>query len=144
MIELCEKINKPIILLGDKNDAKIGQEIEKYFLEKDVNTPHKTPKTIIFNACGKFNLNQSASLLQQAQTVFAHDTGLMHIAAALQKTIYSIWGNTTPSLGMYPYRTKFFILENNNIDCRPCSKIGFDKCPKGHFNCMNGISFEGI
>ncbi len=145
MIELCKKINKPIVLLGDKNDAKIGQEIENYFIENQKENQNKiNSKTVIYNSCGKFNLNQSASILQQSQVVFAHDTGLMHIAAALQKTVYSIWGNTTPSLGMYPYRTKFYILENNKIDCRPCSKIGFDKCPKGHFNCMNGISFEEI
>jgi heptosyltransferase-2 len=135
MIELCSKINQPIILLGDKNDAKIGEEIEKYFANSSTNT-------IIFNACGKFNLNQSASLVQQATMVFAHDTGLMHIAAAFQKTIYSIWGNTTPALGMYPYRTKFFVLENKTINCRPCSKIGFDQCPKKHFNCMNQMKFD--
>jgi ADP-heptose:LPS heptosyltransferase len=141
MIELCEAINFPIVLLGDKNDAKIGEEIEKHFANT---TSNSISQVKIYNACGKFNLNQSASLLQQATVVFAHDTGLMHIAAALQKTVYSIWGNTTPSLGMYPYRTKFIILENKNLDCRPCSKIGFDKCPKGHFKCMNDINFEGI
>jgi ADP-heptose:LPS heptosyltransferase len=96
----------------------------------------------VYNACGKFNLNQSASLVKQARYVFTHDTGLMHIAAAFKKEVFSIWGSTIPGFGMYPYRTKFTVLENNRLDCRPCSKIGFEKCPKGHFKCMNDIVFD--
>jgi ADP-heptose:LPS heptosyltransferase len=149
MIELCEKINRPIILLGDKNDKILADQIEQYFTDKYAKMKdHEkvlslgTQRTVIYNACGKFNLNQSASLLKESTVVFAHDTGLMHIAAAFKKTIYSIWGNTTPILGMYPYRTKYHVLENNKIKCRPCSKIGFKECPKKHFKCMNDIQFH--
>ena len=148
MIELCDKINKPIILLGGKGDAEVGNQIEKFFTKTKTSEPLEeglselNKKTIIYNACGKYNLNQSASLVKQARYVFTHDTGLMHIAAAFKKEIFSIWGNTIPSFGMYPYRTKFTILENNKIDCRPCSKIGYKKCPKGHFKCMNDIVFD--
>ena len=145
LIELCDKINQPIILLGGKEDKLVGDEIENAF-EINPYTAHLKKefkkKTIVFNACGKFNLNQSASLLQQSQIVYTHDTGLMHIAAAFKKDIYSIWGNTIPEFGMYPYQTKFKIWEVKNLDCRPCSKIGFQKCPKGHFNCMNKIKFD--
>ena len=136
IIEVCQKINQPIILLGGKEDAIVGEEIEQFFNEN----PSKN--TIIFNACGKYNLNQSASLLEQATSVFSHDTGLMHIASAFQKEIYSIWGNTTPELGFYPYQTKFTVFENKKLDCRPCSKIGFHECPKGHFKCMKEIDFD--
>ena len=66
----------------------------------------------------------------------SHDTGLMHIAAAFGKEIFSVWGNTVPAFGMYPYRTEFRVLEVPGLSCRPCSKIGFDKCPQGHFKCM--------
>jgi heptosyltransferase-2 len=74
--------------------------------------------------------------------VFTHDTGLMHIAAAFRKKIYSIWGNTIPEFGMYPYRTNFIIYEKKGLSCRPCSKIGYAACPKGHFKCMEDISFD--
>ncbi|MEJ0034410.1 MAG: glycosyltransferase family 9 protein [Bacteroidota bacterium] len=131
MIELCDKINRPIVLLGGKEDFENGEEVRK-----------KVSKTFIYNACGKFNLNQSASIVKQANYVFTHDTGLMHIAAAFRKEIFSIWGNTIPLFGMYPYRTRFQALENNNLNCRPCSKIGYDKCPKGHFKCMYDIDFD--
>ena len=97
---------------------------------------------MIFNACGKFNLNQSASLVKQAQCIFSMDTGLMHVAAAFKKEVFSIWGNTVPELGMYPYRTKFTIFEVNGLPCRPCSKIGYNKCPKGHFRCMQDQKFD--
>lgn len=131
MIELCRKINYPIVLLGGKEDAATGEAIGQ-----------AVGKQLIYNACGKYNINQSASLLQRSRIVFSHDTGLMHIAAALKKKVYSIWGNTTPYFGMYPYKTSFLILENNNLNCRPCSKIGYSRCPLGHFRCMNDLSFD--
>lgn len=127
--ELCNKIDHPIILLGAEEDRNIGNVIASVDTVK------------VYNACGKFNLNESADLLRKSKLVISHDTGLMHIAAALQKPIISIWGNTTPILGMYPYygdrsRQKFENLEVNNLRCRPCSKIGYQHCPLGHFKCM--------
>jgi ADP-heptose:LPS heptosyltransferase len=147
MIELCDRINKPIVLLGGKEDFERGEQVKTFFekthsQEYEPGLKELNKKTMVFNACGKFNLNQSASLIKQASYVFTHDTGLMHIAAAFKKEIFSIWGNTIPEFGMYPYRTKFTVFENKKISCRPCSKIGFDKCPKGHFKCMNEIVFD--
>jgi len=149
MIELCDRINKPIVLLGDEHDREQGEKIANFFARTTASEPlenmlHKelNKKAVIYNACGKFNLNQSASLLRQASYVFTHDTGLMHIAAAFKKTIFCIWGNTIPMFGMYPYRTKFTVLENNKVSCRPCSKIGYARCPKGHFKCMKDIVFD--
>jgi ADP-heptose:LPS heptosyltransferase len=149
MIELCDKINRPIILLGGKEDIEAAEKIERFFyvnsqseisegeIQIDLNK-----RTIIYNACGKYNINQSASIVKKADYVFSHDTGLMHIAAAFKKEVFSIWGNTIPLFGMYPYRTKFKVLENNKLDCRPCSKIGYNKCPRGHFNCMEKLVFD--
>jgi len=147
IIELCDKINKPVVLLGGKEDAAVGEQVESFFkksneadLEEGLTRMNK--KATVYNACGKFNLNQSASMVRQARYVFTHDTGLMHIAAAFKKEIFSIWGNTVPAFGMYPYRTRFTILENNKVNCRPCSKIGHARCPQGHFKCMNDIVFD--
>ncbi len=137
MIELCSKVERPIVLLGGEREVPDGEKIKLHF-EK------KPGRTIIFNACGKYNLNQSASVLKKSQLVFTHDTGLMHIASAFKKEVISIWGNTVPDFGMTPYRTRFTVLENNKIGCRPCSKIGFDKCPKGHFKCMNDVLFDFV
>lgn len=131
MVELCRKIDHPIVLVGGPEDAWLGERLEGL-----------VGNGLIYNACGKYNLNQTASLLQQARVVFSHDTDLLPVAAAFQKKVYSLWGNTTPYLGMYPYKTSFLILENNNLSCRPCSATGHHRCPLGHFKCMNELSFD--
>ncbi|SOD79837.1 glycosyltransferase family 9 protein [Spirosoma fluviale] len=131
MIELCRKINYPIVLLGDKNDRKVGEEIVKVLGARQ-----------IYNSCGQFNLNQSASIIQRARLVFTHDTGLMHIAAAFRKKVYSFWGSSTPQLGFYPYKTPHVRLEATGLGCRPCSATGSDECPMKHFKCMNTLPFD--
>lgn len=134
IISICKKINKPIILLGDKNDAIVAEKVKSQIGEN------------IYNACGIYNLNQSSSIVEQAKIVISHDTGLMHIAAAFKKQIISIWGNTIPEFGMYPYLSneKSEIVEVKGLKCRPCSKIGYKKCPKNHFKCMSEIDEERI
>jgi heptosyltransferase-2 len=129
MIELCQKVRGPVVLLGDQRDWAVGEVIRA-----------ELGDSLIYNACGSFSINESASLVKQAQVVFSHDTGLMHIAAAFRKPVVSIWGSTTPQLGMYPYNTRHLVLENTSLGCRPCSKIGHDKCPLGHFKCMNELA----
>ena len=102
-------------------------------------------KTIIKNTAntislvGELNLNQSASIIKKADKIITFDTGLMHIASAYRKKIISIWGNTIPEFGMYPYQPKTeknYSIHQVQLDCRPCSKIGYDACPKKHFHCM--------
>jgi len=72
----------------------------------------------------------------------------MHIAAAYQKKIFSVWGNTVPTFGMYPYMPEnpelSTIIENKELKCRPCSKLGFHECPKQHFECMLNLDFSEI
>jgi ADP-heptose:LPS heptosyltransferase len=134
IIDICKGIDVPIVLLGGKEDIESAKQIEAAIGTK------------VFNACGKYNLNQSASLVKQAKKIITHDTGLMHIAAAFKKDIISVWGNTIPEFGMYPYKpgANSHIVEVKNLNCRPCSKIGYKACPKKHFKCMEQISEEEI
>jgi ADP-heptose:LPS heptosyltransferase len=134
IISICKKINQPIVLLGDANDKLVADKVANLVGEN------------IYNACGMYNLNQSASLVKQARLVISHDTGLMHIAAAFKKQIISVWGNTIPEFGMYPYfpGEGSEIIEVKDLKCRPCSKIGFSKCPNKHFKCMMDIDEERI
>ncbi len=127
LIELIHKISFPILLLGGKDDAPMAEKL----------IAQASGSKVIFNSCGLYNLNQSASLAQQSKYLYTHDTGLMHIASAFKKRIVSIWGNTVPEFGMYPYQTEFIVWQVDGLDCRPCSKIGHTNCPKKHFNCMN-------
>ena len=102
----------------------------------------------ILNLVGKINLELSASIVKNADSVLTNDTGLMHIAAAFHKNIVSVWGNTVPELGMYPYLPKepekCHIIECKDVRCRPCSKLGFKECPKKHFRCMMEIDTDRV
>ncbi|MCS6820426.1 MAG: glycosyltransferase family 9 protein [Microscillaceae bacterium] len=138
LIELCQAIPLPIVLVGGKEDALVASQIVAYFEQNN------TSKPMIFDTCGKLSIIQSASVVKRALWVVGHDTGLMHIAACFQKKIYTIWGSTTPNMGLYPYKTDFEVIENNEISCRPCSHLGRKKCPKGHFKCMQDLNFETI
>lgn len=132
----------PIILMGGPEDREEGELIA-------ATAPFK-----VYNSCGKFSINESADLVRYAKAIVSNDTGLMHVAAAYQKPVASLWGNTSPEMGMFPYygfnnmnsniSEKHFPLEKRDLSCHPCSKLGYGKCPKGHFRCMNDLNINGI
>jgi ADP-heptose:LPS heptosyltransferase len=134
--EFCEKLDHPIILIGGPEDAATASMIAA------------TNTIKIYNACGKFKLNESADLVRKAKLVVANDTGMMHIAAAFKKPVISLWGSSIPSFGVWPYYgsalVPYVILQTNKLWCRPCSKIGYDKCPLGHFKCMEKINADEV
>lgn len=134
LIQLCRSIAQPVVLLGGPEDAMNGRAISESAGEQ------------VFNACGLGSINESAALIRQATKIISHDTGLMHIAAAFKRPIDSYWGNTIPEFGMIPYygniKVESKIFEVKGLACRPCTKIGFGKCPKGHFNCMEMQSVD--
>ena len=135
LVSLCEKLSYPVIILGGPEDRECAEQISSALPEKD-----------ILNACGPYSIHQSASLVRQARVLITHDTGLMHIGAAFQKKIISVWGNTLPRFGMFPYRTdsssKSF--EVSGLNCRPCSTIGYQTCPRKHFKCMLDQDLDAI
>jgi ADP-heptose:LPS heptosyltransferase len=126
--EIIRSVKLPVLLLGGPED-----QVEAASIASE-------SSGMAFNAAGKFSLKQSASLVRQSRFVITHDTGLMHIASAFRKKIISVWGNTVPEFGMTPYlpagQGESRIFEVKGLNCRPCSKIGYDRCPKGHFKCM--------
>ncbi len=135
IISILQKVNQPFVLLGGEGDFDNGELIAK-----------ACPNAI--NLCGRLNLNQSASVVKQCTKLVTHDTGMMHIASSFRKQTISIWGNTVPDFGMYPYMPMnpglYSIHEVKDLKCRPCSKIGYNQCPKKHFNCMNLQNVDAI
>ncbi len=129
LTEIVAEINLPVLLIGGPEDRDLGEELIKVVKRTDV-----------FNSCGKHSVLGSASLIKQSAKVLTNDTGMMHIASCYDVPIISVWGNTVPSLGMHPYRpenkSSYSIHQVEGLSCRPCSKIGFASCPKGHFDCM--------
>ena len=138
--ELVALIKKPLALLGGKGEEAIGEELAEQHPER------------ITNYCGRTSLQQTAYIIQHSQGVVTHDTGTMHIAAALKKPICSIWGNTIPGFGMYPYfghkhkdvDERSLIIQIRSLSCRPCSKLGYSSCPQGHFKCMRLQDLQAI
>ncbi|NLA24448.1 MAG: glycosyltransferase family 9 protein [Bacteroidales bacterium] len=133
--KLCSLINSEIIFIGGKEDEGIAEKIIELSENKSITS-----------FCGRINVDGSAILIKNACLIISHDTGMMHIAAAFKKIIFSIWGNTVPKFGMYPYMAdeKSQVFEVENLSCRPCSKIGKEKCPKKHFRCMKDQNIELI
>lgn len=127
--DILSKVELPVLLIGGPEDQERAEKIREH-------CQHHT----LINTCGHLNIMQSASVVSQSATLLTGDTGMMHIAACFTIPIVSVWGNTVPALGMYPYYPnepeKFSIHQVEGLSCRPCSKIGFQSCPKKHFNCM--------
>lgn len=134
VISLCDSINYPIVLIGGQEDIEKSKEVEEGL-----------SKTVV-NLTGMLSVHESAWLIKRSSLIITPDTGMMHIAAAFKKDIFSIWGNTVPKFGMYPYLpgSGSEIFEVVELNCRPCSKIGFNKCPKKHFNCMLKLDIKAI
>ncbi len=136
LIELGKILEGPIVIVGGEEDQADGRAIGSAIGSR------------AFDATGRYDILGSASLIRQAKSVIAHDSGAMHIAAAFKKNVVSVWGNTVPEFGMGPYipqhPERAHIAEVPGLPCRPCSKIGYDRCPQGHFKCMNDHDLKAI
>lgn len=136
LIELAGKLQGPLVVIGGREDQAVARSIVNMVGAR------------AFDATGKYDLLGSASLIRQASSVIAHDSGAMHVASAFRKNVVSVWGNTVPEFGMGPYipqhPERAYISEVKGLDCRPCSKIGFDQCPRGHFRCMEKQDLDQI
>lgn len=134
LIDLVNKIQFPVLLLGGKEDTNDAEQIISAVNKKDV-----------YSVAGSATIHESAWMLKNAKCLITHDTGLMHIGAIFDLSMMVIWGNTTPDFGMYPYNWQQGSIEffqSENLSCRPCSKIGYQQCPKGHFKCMRNQDID--
>ena len=124
LIDTIERLDMPIILLGGEKENALASSLQAHFPS-------------IISLVGKTSLAEAALVLSKAKVVVTNDTGLMHLAAFYEKPMVCIWGNTVPEFGMYPFQNRpVFNAQVADLSCRPCSKIGHNTCPKGHFDCM--------
>jgi ADP-heptose:LPS heptosyltransferase len=132
--ELCLKIAYPVVLVGGKEDIHEAEQIAS------------ADPIEIYNACGKFTLNESAGIIRDAKLVISHDTGMQYIACAFNKPVIAIWGGTSPKLDVEPfYGSRYLNAVHKQMHvnmlvpgllCQPCSNYGTATCPAGHFKCM--------
>lgn len=134
-IELIKKFDQDkfaFILAGKGNDKRIIEEIKSSSNEN------------VYNLCDKLNIMELSEMMKKCDLVIGGDTGPMHIAEALKKPLIILAGSSVKEFGFYPQNENAFVLENNNLRCRPCSHYGKPKCPKGHFKCMKEIRPEDV
>jgi len=131
LVKLIQQDKKfQIIVLGDDKDREIG------FSSKNLKN--------IIDSSGKLSLLETAYIISKGKMIVSNDSGLMHMATAVNTPVLAIFGSTVKELGFFPYRAKSMVIENSDLSCRPCSHIGRNTCPKGHFKCMNEISPEQV
>ncbi len=95
------------------------------------------------NLAGKTSILKAAAVIAKCRMLLCNDSGLMHVANAVDTPVIAFFGPTTDELGYLPYGGKDTIFEVD-LSCRPCGKHGGDKCPRGHHRCMTDIKPEAV
>ena len=129
---LLNEMPLQFLLLGGKEDAAHATEI--------MHSLPESSRARVVNLAGNCSLMQTAALLERSDAVLSNDTGLMHMASAFSKKLFVLFGSSSAAFGFLPYQTPYELFEAEHLPCRPCSHIGRDHCPKGHFRCMNDLS----
>ncbi|HTJ97661.1 MAG TPA: lipopolysaccharide heptosyltransferase II, partial [Rhodocyclaceae bacterium] len=113
----------PVLLLGSPKDAEVGEEIVA------------ASKGSARNLSGKTSLFEAIDLIAASRLVVSNDSGLMHVAAALQRPQVALYGSSSP--GYTPPMNARAQIVSLNVECSPC----FERvCPLGHFKCMREMT----
>lgn len=112
-----------VALVGSPKDAAVGEDI--------VRASHGTS----VNLCGKTSLDEAIDILARAAFVVSNDSGLMHVAAALERPLIALYGSSSPAFT--PPLSDRATIVKIDIACSPCFKR---ECPLGHFKCMRELT----
>ena len=117
-----------IWLLGSSKDKSIGEEIIRLATTA---TPH--------NFCGATSLSQAIDLIAMASFVVCNDSGLMHVAAALNRPLIAVYGSSSP--GFTPPLSDQATILSLGLPCSPCFQR---ECPLGHLDCLNSLTPQRV
>ncbi len=116
-----------IWLFGSPKDHAVAEEISRL------------APGLCRNLCGATSLAQAVDLLAMAELVVCNDSGLMHVAAALDRPIVALYGSSSP--GFTPPLSDRADILSLKLDCSPCFKRD---CPLGHTDCLNQLRPEQV
>ena len=117
-----------VVLIGSADDRPYCKEVEKL-----------VSNSSLINLCGNLTPLQSAVLIGKSKCLITVDSAAAHLGASTDTPIVQIYGSTVPAFGFYPLTSKNIIIENNSLDCRPCTDHGRTSCPLKHFKCIEDI-----
>ncbi len=117
----------PVWILGSAKDAAVGEEI------------CALADGSARNLCGATTLEQVIDLIAGARLVVSNDSGLMHVAAALDRPLVALYGSSDP--GYTPPLSARAVILSRRLPCSPCFKR---ECPLGHFDCLQGLAPEQV
>ena len=123
---LCETGGVHLVILGGPNERAIGEHVRKLM------------KCPAINLCGRTNLREAAALTEKCSLFITNDSGLMHVAAALDIPLVAIFGSTNP-VTTGPVGVNSHIVRVP-VPCSPCLKT---ECPTDH-RCMNEITVDMV
>ncbi len=132
-IRLAKEHSAKILIIGGPEDKELCSDVENQI-------GHSQGAEKATSLAGQFSLLESAAAMQFCDVIVTNDSGLMHLAAAMQKKIVALFGSTVREFGFFPVVAHSVVVEREGLPCRPCSHIGRSSCPEGHFRCMEEIS----
>jgi heptosyltransferase II len=121
-------LGRAVWLIGSRNDRELGEDIARL------------SRGCAINLCGRTDLASAVDLLSVADLVISNDSGLMHVAAALDKSLIALYGSSSPE-HTPPLSAGARIVRIDGLPCSPCYRR---KCPLGHFRCMNDLSPDRV
>ncbi|MBB5021877.1 lipopolysaccharide heptosyltransferase II [Desulfurispira natronophila] len=117
---------KQVWVIGSAKDHEAGERI-------------CAAKEFAFNLCGKTSLSEAIDAVAMAKVAITNDSGLMHVAAALDVPVVALYGSSSPE--KTPPLTDKKVILRQELDCAPCFERS---CPLGHTDCLRSISVDTV
>ena len=129
---LSKKTGRPIFLVGSAGEKPL------------LDTIHNLAGADL-SVCAGLPITETAQRLGRASLLITNDSGLMHLANAVETPVVALFGPTVPELGFGPTGVRDRVL-SIDLPCRPCSLHGEERCPipERHHECLTGITTEEI
>jgi len=123
------------VVLGGGGDREVARAVAEELGKRDMGA---------IDLAGRLTIIESAAVLRRASLLITNDSGLMHVAAALEVPVAAVFGPTSRELGFYPLGSRSRVVESHDLSCRPCTLHGDLVCPRRHFRCMEDISAREV